>query len=85
MLSFGTHPDDIEIGCGGTEALLAQKGYEITHVILTSGEAGSDSIPPWELGAIREREAIEAAKDTRRRSAWSSCDTPTVLRGSPGR
>jgi LmbE family N-acetylglucosaminyl deacetylase len=62
VLSFGTHPDDIEIGCGGTEALLAKKGCEITHVILTSGEAGSDSIPPWELGPIREREAIEAAK-----------------------
>ena len=62
VLSFGTHPDDIEIGCGGTEALLARKGYEITHVILTSGEAGSDKTPPWELGPIREKEAIEAAK-----------------------
>jgi LmbE family N-acetylglucosaminyl deacetylase len=62
VLSFGTHPDDIEIGCGGTEALLAQNGYEITHVILTSGEAGSDRIPPWEMGTIREKEAIEAAK-----------------------
>ncbi|HET6490725.1 MAG TPA: PIG-L deacetylase family protein [Syntrophales bacterium] len=62
VLSFGTHPDDIEIGCGGTEALLAQKGHEITHVILTSGEAGSDRIAPWELSAIREKEAIEAAK-----------------------
>jgi N-acetylglucosamine malate deacetylase 1 len=62
VLSFGTHPDDVEIGCGGTEALLAQRGYEITHVILTSGEAGSDRIPPWELSAIREKEAIEAAK-----------------------
>ena len=62
VLSFGTHPDDIEIGCGGTEALLAARGYEITHVILTSGEAGSDKTPPWELGPIREKEAIEAAK-----------------------
>jgi LmbE family N-acetylglucosaminyl deacetylase len=62
VLSLGTHPDDIEIGCGGTEALLAQKGYEITHVILTSGEAGSDRIPPWEMGTIREKEAIEAAR-----------------------
>ncbi len=62
VLAFGTHPDDIEIGCGGTEVLLAQKGYEITHVILTSGEAGSDRIAPWELSAIREKEAIQAAK-----------------------
>jgi LmbE family N-acetylglucosaminyl deacetylase len=62
VLAFGMHPDDIEIGCGGTEALLAAKGYEIAHVILTSGEAGSDRTPPWELGPIREKEAIEAAK-----------------------
>ena len=62
VLAFGTHPDDIEIGCGGTEALLAAKGCEIAHVILTSGEAGSDKTSPWELGPIREKEAIEAAK-----------------------
>lgn len=62
VLSFGTHPDDIEIGCGGTETLLARKGYEITHAILTSGEAGSNRISPWELGPIREKEAIESAK-----------------------
>jgi LmbE family N-acetylglucosaminyl deacetylase len=59
VLAFGTHPDDIEIGCGGTEALLAAKGYEIAHVILTSGEAGSDRTSPWDLGPIREREAAK--------------------------
>jgi N-acetylglucosamine malate deacetylase 1 len=62
VLSFGTHPDDIEIGCGGTEALLAQKGYTITHAILTSGEAGSNRTPPHKMSAIRETEAIEASK-----------------------
>ncbi len=62
VLSFGTHPDDIEIGCGGTEADLAKKGCEITHVILTSGEAGSDRITPRDLGRIREQEAVESAK-----------------------
>lgn len=62
VLAFGTHPDDIEIGCGGTVALLAQRGFEITHVFLTSGEAGSDRIAPWEAGPIREKEALEAAR-----------------------
>ncbi|MBK7550903.1 MAG: PIG-L family deacetylase [Syntrophaceae bacterium] len=60
-LAFGTHPDDIEIGCGGTVALLAQRGFDITHVILTSGEAGSDRIPrgdgpPSGAGGPRGRE-----------------------------
>lgn len=62
VLAFGTHPDDIEIGCGGTLALLARRGFGITHVVLTSGEAGSDRVPPWEMGPAREKEALEAAK-----------------------
>lgn len=62
VLAFGTHPDDIEIGCGGTVAMLAQRGFEIAHVILTSGEAGSDRTAPLEAGPMREKEALEAAK-----------------------
>lgn len=61
VLSFGAHPDDIEIGCGGTEARLIAQGYEVTHAYLTSGEAGSDHIPNEELAETREKEAREAA------------------------
>jgi N-acetylglucosamine malate deacetylase 1 len=32
------HPDDLEIGCGGTIALLVQQGYRVGMVHLTSGE-----------------------------------------------
>lgn len=62
ILSFGTHPDDIEIGCGATEAKLIEQGYEATHVYVTSGESGSQSIPKEKLRKIRENEANEAAK-----------------------
>ena len=62
ILSFGAHPDDIELGCGGTELLLRDAGYAITHVCLTSGEAGSDVLAAEELRVIREREAREAAR-----------------------
>ena len=62
VLSFGTHPDDIEIGCGGTELKLIEKGFEVTHVFVTSGESGSQTISREELGATREREAVAAAK-----------------------
>lgn len=61
VLSFGAHPDDIEIGCGGTEAGLISRGYQVTHVFATSGEAGSDRIAKSELAAIREDEARAAA------------------------
>ncbi len=61
VLSFGTHPDDIEIGCGGTELKLIKKGYHVTHIFVTSGESGSQSLSREELGAAREREAVAAA------------------------
>jgi len=62
ILSFGAHPDDIEIGCGGTEFHLIQHGYEATHVYVTSGEAGSQTLPKSELAAIRKKEAKESAR-----------------------
>jgi len=61
ILSFGAHPDDIEIGCAGTEYKLIQQGYEVTHVYVTSGEAGSQTIPKLELAKMREEEAIQSA------------------------
>lgn len=61
VLSIGAHPDDSEIGCCGTEILLKQKGYEIIHVIITSGEEGSSSVPKQELKSMRENEAKNAA------------------------
>ena len=62
ILSFGAHPDDIEIGCGGTEYKLIQKGYDVTHVYVTSGEAGSQLISKKELASIREQEAHTSAE-----------------------
>jgi len=62
VLSFGAHPDDIEIGCAGTEALLMRQGYDLIHVVLTSGEQGARGVPQESLAKIRESEAIESAK-----------------------
>lgn len=61
VLSFGAHPDDIEIGCGGTEILLCEKGYKVIHVIITSGEEGGVGVSKEELAYQREREALAAA------------------------
>jgi N-acetylglucosamine malate deacetylase 1 len=41
VLAIGAHPDDVELGCGGTLALLAAVGRAVGIVHLTSGEAGS--------------------------------------------
>ncbi len=32
------HPDDLEIGCGGTIALLVEQGYRVGMIHLTTGE-----------------------------------------------
>ena len=62
VMSIGAHPDDIEIGCAGTEILLREQGYRLIHVIATNGEEGSLEIPPEELSKRRQQEAIRSAE-----------------------
>ena len=55
-LAIGAHPDDVELGCGGTLALLAAAGRRVGVLHLTRGEAGTRGTP-----AEREVEARAAA------------------------
>ncbi len=57
VLAIGSHPDDVELGCGGTLALLARKGRGVGIVHLTRGEAGTRGTVPE-----RRAEAKEAAR-----------------------
>jgi bacillithiol biosynthesis deacetylase BshB1 len=41
VLAFGAHPDDIEVACGGTVVLLANRGYRVGAADLTRGELGT--------------------------------------------
>jgi bacillithiol biosynthesis deacetylase BshB1 len=41
VLAIGAHPDDIELGCGGTVALLARQGRRVGILHLTRGERGT--------------------------------------------
>ncbi|MDH5610628.1 MAG: bacillithiol biosynthesis deacetylase BshB1 [Cyclobacteriaceae bacterium] len=41
ILAFGAHPDDVELSCGGTLIVHAQKGYKTGVVDLTRGEMGT--------------------------------------------
>jgi len=56
LLAFGPHPDDLEIGLGGTIAKHAALGYSVGLCDLTDGELGSN-------GTVEERrtEALAAA------------------------
>lgn len=57
LLVFGPHPDDLEIGAGGTIAKHAAMGLRVGLVDLTQGEMGSN-------GSVEERlaEAEEGRK-----------------------
>lgn len=55
ILAFGTHPDDLEIACGGTLIALARKGYRVGAADLTRGERGTRG-----SAALRARETAAA-------------------------
>ena len=57
ILAFGAHPDDVELGCGGTIAKQVNLGNKIGIVDLTRGELGTRG-----SAEIRDKEAALAAK-----------------------
>jgi LmbE family N-acetylglucosaminyl deacetylase/CheY-like chemotaxis protein len=55
VFAIGAHPDDVEIGCGGTLARFAAEGADVVILTLTGGEAGGGS-------DVRRRESSLAAE-----------------------
>ena len=41
VLAIGAHPDDVELGCGGTIAKLISEGKKVAILDLTQGELGT--------------------------------------------
>lgn len=62
VLALMAHPDDAEILCGGTLALLAALGWEVHVATATPGDCGSVCLRPDEIAAIRRKEAKAAAQ-----------------------
>jgi len=58
VIAVGAHPDDVEIGCGGTLVQLVKQGYRVGIVDLTDGEPTPGSPGPEH----RLAEAREAAR-----------------------
>lgn len=57
ILAFAAHPDDTELGCGGTLATLVKQGHKVGVIDLTRGEMGSRG-----NAKLRKQEADEASK-----------------------
>lgn len=84
VLVFGPHPDDIEIGLGGTIARHTAAGYTVGLCDLTAGELGSN-------GTVAERLQESLAAATVLGAAWREnlrwpdggiSDSPDHLRGA---
>ncbi len=59
VIAVGAHPDDVEIGCGGTLARMVQQGHRVGIVDLTDGEPTPLSTgPEARLAEAREAAAI---------------------------
>jgi len=59
VIAVGAHPDDVEIGCGGTLAKLVRQGYRVGIVDLTDGEPTPGSPGP-EVRLAESRKAADA-------------------------
>lgn len=57
ILAFGAHPDDVELGCGGTIAKEVASGKKVGIIDLTRGELGTRGSV-----AIRNTESSNAAQ-----------------------
>lgn len=55
ILAIGAHPDDVEIGCGGTLMEHHEKGDNIFILTLSKGGCGGDAL-------VRQEEALNAAE-----------------------
>lgn len=55
------HPDDLEYGPASAIAYWTSQGKEVSYVLVTSGEAGIDGLPPEKAGPLREEEQRRSA------------------------
>ena len=55
ILAIGAHPDDIEIGCGGSLIKYTRQGHRVFLLIMSHGEHGGK-------GDIRREEQVKSAE-----------------------
>jgi len=69
VLAIGAHGDDLESFCGGTLALYAQRGDNVTMCVVTDGR-GRPKGDPDTIAGIRKAEAEASAAVIGARSVW---------------
>lgn len=62
VIMIGAHPDDCEVGAGGTAFLYAQQGHAVKFVSMTNGDKGHQRMKGAALAKRRYDESMEAAR-----------------------
>lgn len=71
VLAIGSHPDDIEIGCGGTLSVFRNQGHKIFLLVLTGGSMGGRS-------NIRKKEMLDSAKFLNAKLYWGGMKDTSI-------
>ena len=61
VLAVGAHPDDVEILCAGTLALLHARSWNVEFATMTPGDCGSTTRNRADISVIRKKEAASSA------------------------
>lgn len=85
IAAIHAHPDDLEILAGGTLALLARAGHQLTLVTLSDGDCGSREYSPEETARIRKQEAARAAQLIGARYLWGGFHDLAIFNDEPSR
>jgi len=62
VLAIFAHPDDAEMMCSGTLALLKRQAWQIHLATMTAGDCGSAELSRQEISRIRQNEARTSAQ-----------------------
>ncbi|OGS20766.1 MAG: hypothetical protein A3J83_01645 [Elusimicrobia bacterium RIFOXYA2_FULL_40_6] len=65
ILVIGSHPDDLEYGCGGTLIKLAKAGHNISLMVMTQGEVGGHA-------GLRKEEQTKVSKILKADLFWGN-------------
>src|ERR1700674_1502888 len=79
VLAIGPHPDDVELGCGGTLALAARQGRRVGILHLTRGESGTRGTPEQRLAEAEQAAAALGAVEL----AFLDCGDGGLRCGEP--
>jgi LmbE family N-acetylglucosaminyl deacetylase len=62
VLAVGAHPDDVELGCGGTLVRYRQGGADVAIASVSFGDKGSQQLSRGETIRVRREESRRAAE-----------------------